>query len=117
MTLTFDSFGGLWPYLFILLAGALPTHVWRWIGVLAGGALRDEGQALIWVKGVATALLASVISQLVLFPAGSLAASPMWLRIAAMAFGWIVFWFARRSVLAGVVAGEALLFGGWTLLG
>lgn len=118
MTLTFDSFAGVWwPYLFIILAGTLPTEIWRWLGVVAGDRLSEEGEALIWVKAVATALVAGVVSQLILFPTGELAATPAWLRIAAAALGWLAFYAARKSVLAGVVVAEAVLFAGWSWVG
>lgn len=114
MALTFDGVeAAWWPYLFILIAGALATHLWRWLGVAAGGALAQESQALIWIKAVATALVAGVVGQLILFPTGELAATPAWLRIAAAGLGWLAFWCARKSVLIGVLAAEAVLLGGW----
>jgi hypothetical protein len=117
VTLTFDSFAsGWWPYLFILVAGTLATDIWRWLGVLIGGSLREDSEALIWVKAVATALVAGVVGQLIVFPSGELAATPLLLRIAAAGFGWLMFWSAGQSVLAGVLAAEAILLGGWLLL-
>lgn len=117
MALTFDSYpGAWWPYVFMLIAGVIATDIWRWLGVLAGNRLRDDSEALVWVKAVATALVAGVVGQLVLFPSGELAATPVALRVGAAAIGWIVFYFARRSVLAGVVAAECALFSGWSLL-
>jgi hypothetical protein len=116
MTLTFDSFqAAWWPYLFVLIAGTLATEMWRWLGVIAGGALREDSQALIWIKAVATALVASVVGQLILFPSGELAATPVLLRITAAALGWLAFWLARKSVLIGVATAEAVLLGGWYL--
>ena len=117
MTLTFDSFGGLWPYLFILIAGTFATDIWRWIGVAAGGFLREGSEALTLVKAIATALVAAVVGQLILFPSGELAASPVAVRVAAAALGWLAFWFARKSVLIGVLTAEAILFAGWLLAG
>lgn len=118
MTLTFDSFAASWwPYLFILLAGALPTEVWRWLGVLAGNALREDSEALVWVKAVATALVAGVVGQLIVFPSGELASTPLALRIAAAALGWLAFWFVRKSVLVGVLTAEIILLAGWVWLG
>jgi hypothetical protein len=118
MSLTFDSFGAAWwPYLFILIAGTLATEVWRWLGVLAGGMLREDGEALTWVKAVATALVAGVVSQLILFPTGALAATPVALRIAAAAIGWLAYRLLRRSVLVGVATAEAVLFAGWMWAG
>ncbi|MDQ3560241.1 MAG: AzlD domain-containing protein [Pseudomonadota bacterium] len=118
MTLTFDSFqSDWWPYLFILLAGTLATEIWRWLGVFVGGALGEGSEGLVFVKAVATALVASVVGQLIVFPTGELAATPLMLRIAAAALGWLAFWFSRKSVLVGVLAAEAILLGGWLLTG
>ena len=77
--------------------------------MIAGGRLDEESEALIWVKAVATALVAGVVGQLILFPSGELAATPVVLRIAAAALGWLAFWLARKSVLVGVLAAEAVL--------
>lgn len=111
---TFDTWW--WPYVFMLVAGVLATDIWRWVGVVAGGSLREGSAALDWVRAVATALVACVIGQLVLFPSGELVATPAWLRIAAAALGWLAFWFGKKSVLLGVAVAEVVLFTGWTLL-
>ena len=117
MTLTFDSLDApWWPYLFILIAGTLATEIWRWIGLVAGGRLRQDSETLIWVKAVATALVAGVVGQLIVFPSGELAATPVALRIAAAALGWVAYWFVRKSVLVGVLTAEAVLFAGWLSL-
>ena len=105
-----------WPYAFILVAGGLATDLWRWLGVLAGGRLRPDSELLVWVRAVATALVAGVIGRLILFPAGALVETPLLLRVSAAAFGWLVFRAAGGSVLAGVVAAEAALIGGWLAL-
>ncbi len=69
-----------------------------------------------WVRAVATALLAAVVARLVLTPSGALVALPLWLRLGAVVGGVAVFALAKRSVLAGVVAAEAILVGGaWGL--
>jgi hypothetical protein len=118
MALTFDGLSAAWwPYLFILLAGALATEIWRWIGVMAGSALREDSEALTWVKAVATALVAGVVGQLIALPSGELAATPFALRAAAAALGWLAFLVARKSVLVGVLTGEAVLLAGWIAAG
>jgi branched-subunit amino acid transport protein len=118
---TFETLGQGWagdfgPYLFILLAGTLATDIWRWLGVLVGDRLRDDSEVLNWVKAVATALIAGVIGNLILFPAGALASAPVALRLAAAAIGWAAFMAARKNVLAGVVAAELALIAGWLVL-
>ncbi len=98
-----------WPYVFILLAGSLPTNIWRWLGVFVGGALRDDTDLLLWVRAVASALIAGVISKLILFPDGPLGDTSVLLRLGAAAIGMIAFWIGRKNILVGVLAAEAVL--------
>ena len=109
----FDSFDHtLWPYLFILLAGVLPTAVWRWIGVVLVGNISDDSEWLVLVRCVATALVAAVIAQLIFQPTGALATFPLEVRVGAAILGFIAFLcFGRRLFVAIVVAEVALLTG------
>lgn len=102
-----------WPYVFILVAGWFANDVWRFLGVVFAGRLREDSELFAYVKAVATALVAGVIAQLVFFPSSSLAQAPLWLRVAAVAAGFILFKLARNNVLAGVLGGEAVLLGVW----
>lgn len=111
--MTFDATGPWWqPFAFILIAGWLPTDIWRYLGVYFGGNLDENAEILVFIRALATALVAAVIAKLVLYPDGILALTPLWLRISGMAAGFAAFWFAKRSVFVGVVTGEALLVGG-----
>jgi branched-subunit amino acid transport protein len=111
--MTFEPSGPWWqPFLFILLAGWLPTDIWRYLGVYFAGNLKEDAEILVFIRALATALVAAVIAKLVLYPEGALALSPLWLRIFGVAAGFAAYWFAKRSVIIGVVTGEALLIGG-----
>ncbi|MEP1207933.1 MAG: AzlD domain-containing protein [Rhizobiaceae bacterium] len=113
----FDSFDSAWwPFLFILLAGALPTAVWRWIGVLLVGNLDDSSQWLVLVRCVATALVAAVIAQLIFEPSGALATFPFYLRISAALFGFAAFLMFGRRLFVGIISAEIALLGGYALL-
>ncbi len=61
-----------WPYLFILIAGWLATDTWRYLGVYFGGRISEDSEALVLVRCIATALVAAVIGNLVVFPSGAL---------------------------------------------
>jgi hypothetical protein len=103
--------GGLWPYLVVILFGFLPTEVWRLAGVLAGRNLDETSEVMIWVRLVATALVAGVVAKLILFPTGALAVAPLWARLAALGVGVAGFAILKRNVLAGLAIGEAALIG------
>ena len=83
-----SGFIGDWNALLILLvAGFLPNEVWRMLGLWFGGGIDEGSELLIWVRAVATAILAGVIAQIVVQPPGALASIPEWLRYAAVVAG------------------------------
>lgn len=100
-----------WPYVVILLAGWLATDLWRYLGVLAAVRVSEDSAVFLWVKAVATALVAAVISRLVLFPEGSLAAIPTELRVAALGVGFVAFRLTGDNVFVGLLAAELVLIG------
>ncbi len=105
----------VWPYLFIAVAGWIATDVWRWLGVLIGNRLSQDSAMLIWVRAVATSLVAAVIARLVLFPSGALEGTPMALRVGATAIGFLAFLITGQRVFVGIITAEIILFGGLLL--
>ncbi|WGD30947.1 AzlD domain-containing protein [Ancylobacter sp. WKF20] len=103
--------------LVVLIVGFLPNEVWRVLGVLFGRRIDEDGLWMQWVRAVATALLAAVVARLLLVPNGALVALPFWLRAGSVLMGLGGFLAFRRSVLAGVLAAEALLVAGAWWLG
>jgi hypothetical protein len=113
-----SGFIGDWHALLILLiAGVIPNQIWRMLGLWLGGGIDEGSELLVWVRAVATAILAGVIAEILVQPPGALANVPGWLRYAAVAFGFAAFWLSRRSTLAGVICGEAVLLAGQWWLG
>jgi branched-subunit amino acid transport protein len=113
-----SNFIGDWHALVILLlAGVIPNQIWRMLGLWFGGGLDEGSELLVWVRAVATAILAGVIAQIVVQPPGALASVPGWLRYGAVAAGLAVFMLTRRSIFAGVVAGEIVMLAGKWWLG
>ncbi len=102
----------LYAYLLVILAGFLPTDVFRFAAVLFSRRLDEDSEVLVLVRAVATALLAGVIARLVLFPTGDLANVPLYLRVGAIAAGVIGYFAIRKSVLAGVIVAEIVIIAG-----
>ena len=101
--------GGLWPYLVVIVFGFLPSEIWRWAAVFLVKGLSEDSEILVWVKAVAAALLAGVVAKLLLSPSGALAVVPAFWRWGALACGFAAFLVLRRSIIAGVIVGEAVL--------
>ncbi|MER2605356.1 MAG: AzlD domain-containing protein [Siculibacillus sp.] len=102
-----------WPWVFILVGGWLANDSWRFLGVAFSGRLTETSPVFAVVKAVATALVAGVIAQLVLYPSGELAQTSVLLRVGAVAIGFAVFKATRDHVFLGVLAGEAAFLIGW----
>lgn len=95
----------LWVLGFLLIAGFGATAPWRILGVILAQRLTIESEALVWVRAVATALIAGLVARMVLLPAGALADVALPIRLGAFALAVVVFWLSRKSLAAGVLAG------------
>jgi hypothetical protein len=112
------NFLGDWHALVLLLvAGVIPNQIWRMLGLWLGSGLDEGSDLLVWVKAVATAILAGVIAEILVHPPGALASVPGVLRYGAVVAGFIVFMLTRRSIFAGVVSGEVFMLAGKWWLG
>ena len=87
------------------------------LGLWFGGGIDEGSELLVWVRAVATAILAGVIAQIVVQPPGALASVCDVLRYGAVVAGFIIFMLTRRSIFAGVVTGELFMLAGKWWLG
>ena len=101
--------GELHAYLLLVLVGFLPNEIWRVLGLVFAHGIDEESELFMWARAVATAVLAGVIAKILLFPPGVLANVPLIVRLGAIACGLLAFLLVRRSVFAGVAAGEVAL--------
>ncbi len=109
--------GEMAAYLALIVAGFLPSEVWRWLGVIFARGLDEDSEIVVWVRAVATAILAGVIAKLTIFAPGVLATVPTGVRVGAVLAGFAAFVVVRRSVFAGVIVGELALIAGALLFG
>lgn len=113
-----SGFVGDWHALLILvLAGFLPNEIWRMAGLWFGSGVDEGSEVLVWVRSVATAILAGVITQILIQPPGALASIPDALRYGSVVVGFVVFLLAKRSIFAGVACGEIVMVTGKWWLG
>ena len=98
----------LWP---LLLICALATYLWRGPGVLISARIDTESAVFAWISCVAYAIIAGVVSRMLLIPTGVLAETTLPERAICSAAAALVFFFlTRRNLFAGVVAGAAALW-------
>lgn len=104
-----------WPWLYITVAGVVANGAWRAAGVLIGDRLDENSEFMVLVRCVATALVAAVIGNLVTYPVGALAATPLALRAGALAAGFVAYLAFGRRMIAAIVVTEGILIAGLNL--
>lgn len=93
----------LWSLL--VVCGAA-TYLWRGPGVLISTGMNPRSEVFSWVSCVAYAIIAGVVSRMLLMPTGALAETTLVERALGCAAGAAAyFWLTRRNLLAGVAAG------------
>lgn len=92
--------------LLLVLACAAGTYVWRALGVAVAGRLDPNGEVFTWMACVALAMVAGLVSRMLIEPVGVLATTSLGVRLAATACGLVVYFvMTRRNLLAGVLTG------------
>jgi branched-subunit amino acid transport protein len=98
--------------LWILLAVcSLATYLWRGSGVLLSAGIDPRGEAFTWIACVAYAIIAGVVSRMLLMPTGVLAETTLPERaIGSAAALTAYFWLTKRNLFIGVAAGAIALW-------
>lgn len=91
-------------YLTILLAGFVPTYAWRLAAVLLVSRIDPNSRILLWVRSVATALVAALVTRLVLAPPGLLGETTLATRLIALSVAVCCFYLVRSNRAAIAVA-------------
>ncbi len=90
-----------------LPAAIAVSYLWRAIGVAVSGHINPDSDFFLWIRCVAYAMLAGLVSRMLFLPSGTLAESESWIRLSAVAIGLAVFFALRRNLLVGILAGVA----------
>ncbi|MBV1707136.1 MAG: AzlD domain-containing protein [Hyphomicrobiales bacterium] len=97
------------PYFVLFAFGFLPTIGWKLGSAFIAHGIDEDSELFRFINSVASALLAGIAARFLLQPQGALAHAPPLARIGALVIGLAAFAVTRRSVFAGVLAGEAAI--------
>ena len=97
-------------WLLLALCG-VATYLWRGPGVLLSAGIDPHSEAFTWISCVAYAIIAGVVSRMLVMPTGALAETTVLERaLGSLAALGAYFWLTRRNLLIGVGAGAAALW-------
>jgi branched-subunit amino acid transport protein len=89
----------LWGYLF---AAGAATYVWRILGVAASRRMEVETPLILWIRSVATALIAALVVRFVYAPSGLLLETAFGSRVIALGAAVAGYYALGRRIEAGV---------------
>jgi hypothetical protein len=94
----------------LLLVIALVAHEpFRWLGLYLGHGLDAQSEIFAWVRAVSTALVAGLVTRLVMFPVGALSEVQLMIRFIAFAAGIAIYLGTQRHLGAGVFGSATVL--------
>ncbi len=98
-------------YTLLALACGAGTYLWRGLGVAVSARLRPDSELFAWIGCVAFAMLAGLISRVVLMPSGALEHTALWQRLAATGCALAVYFLVtRKNLFAGVITSAAAMY-------
>jgi len=96
--------------------GFTATYLWRFLGVLLADRLSPDMPIVYWVELVGYGLIAAIMARVTLMPGGALEATPVWLRLLAVAFAIALARFTKIGNLGAIISGGVLFGCGLALI-
>jgi branched-subunit amino acid transport protein len=91
-------------------AGAFATFMWRFAGIVIARHVDPDSLLMVWVNAAAHAMVAGVMSIILVYPVGSLASTELEYRLASFAVALIVMLIFRKLALAIAVGIISFIF-------
>lgn len=89
----------------VVVGAILATVLWRGLGVFLADRLDPQGALFRWFSFASFAVLAGLLSRLLILPTGELATIGLEVRLGAALIGVAAFYLSRRNLLIGVASG------------
>lgn len=94
----------------LLVVCGIATYLWRGPGVLISSGVAADSEAFLWISCVAYAIIAGLVSRMLLMPTGILAETTLTERAVGSGAALLAyFWLTRRNLFAGIFAGALAL--------
>lgn len=95
----------------LVLACGAGTYLWRGLGVAVAAHIKPNSELFVWIGCVAFAMLAGLLSRIILLPSGSLEHTALWQRLAATGIALVAYFLlTKKNLFAGVMASAAAMY-------
>ena len=93
----------------VILVTSFATYLSRFLGVVSSEKIEEASKIFKWFNCIAYSVLAALIARMVVFPAGELAESGIFIRLFVVAASVTMFLFTKKNLVYPTVLSAILL--------
>ena len=93
----------------VILVTSFATYLSRFLGVVSSEKIKETSKIFKWFNCIAYSVLAALIARMVIFPAGELAESGIFIRLFVVAASVVMFLFNKKNLVYPTVLSAILL--------
>ena len=93
----------------VILVTSFATYLSRFLGVISSEKIKETSKIFKWFNCIAYSVLAALIARMVVFPAGELAESSIFIRLFVVTLCVLMFLFTKKNLVYPTVLSAILL--------
>jgi len=93
----------------VILVTSFATYLSRFLGVVSSEKIKEKSKIFKWFNCIAYSVLAALIARMVVFPAGELAESSIFIRLFVVTLCVVMFLFTKKNLVYPTVLSAILL--------
>jgi len=93
----------------VILVTSFATYLSRFLGVVSSEIIKETSKIFKWFNCIAYSVLAALIARMVVFPAGELAESSIFIRLFVVTLCVLMFLFTKKNLVYPTVLSAILL--------
>ena len=93
----------------VILVTSFATYLSRFLGVVSSEKIKETSKIFKWFNCIAYSVLAALIARMVVFPAGELAESGIFIRLFVVVASVVMFLFNKKNLVYPTVLSAILL--------
>ena len=93
----------------VILVTSFATYLSRFLGVVSSEKIKETSKIFKWFNCIAYSVLAALIARMIVFPAGELSESDIFIRLFVVVASVVMFLFNKRNLVYPTVLSAILL--------
>jgi len=93
----------------VILVTSFATYLSRFLGVVSSEKIKETSKIFKWFNCIAYSVLAALIARMVVFPAGELAESSIFIRLFVVTLCVVMFLFTKKNLVYPTILSAILL--------